>query len=252
MEVYIEDLFLEGALTFFVCFLLQQKTTGKKINISILFAIVCGGVTYVILPMANFAFLGNLIFCFLMIFLCLLIIEKQTFFMQFVISSSYFLFVQGIKKVVFDNFGQDYFAYFIVTVIIIFFVIKLIRHLHVTKKHKRFEYSLTLTCGDKKYTCIAYLDSGNFLTDEHGVPVVIIDYKTFFSITGYDLEDIVNKTYILKNSHYIKYSTISTSQNMLVFEVDRLEIEGMQKKCLVGLNLNGFEGYSAIICPSLI
>ncbi len=252
MIIYIEDLFFEGFVTYFVGFFIAGKLLGKGFSPLLFLVGVIGGGLYVGLPLLNFAFLGSALLEGVCIFLCSVIIANK-FFVTFITSFSSIVLLIGFKNILTKHLPNVPIWVLILVAFLYFLIVyKLIRHFYNIKKHKKFEYRVSFICGDNSYSCVAYLDSGNFLVEE-GLPVVVIDYNAFLHITGYNIENIVKKTFSLKNAHYINYTTISGGQNMLVFEVDSVEVEGKRCECYLGLNLKGFENnYSALLSPAVI
>lgn len=139
-----------------------------------------------------------------------------------------------------------FFAIIAVYVYVIFGVIKYILK---KQKIKKFIYAMKIFEKDNCYKLEAYLDSAHNLVDpESASSIVIINFSTFNKIFKIPLEKVLlkqTKDY-LKNAHYIDYQTINKkNEQMLVFSVDKIELEVADKKLeksnvLMGLSMVDF------------
>lgn len=199
---------------------------------------------------ADLGTIGSLILTFANICLISSLSVKGTSktFAATVLGFTYFAVIDSVRVLLTQKVKLSIFVSFLIVFVYVFLIFGMIRYFFKTKRHKKFEYKITFYEKENVFSTIAYLDSGNFLEDSlTGLPIVIIDYNVFVHLSGLGIEDLLINKCRLKNSHYINYSTISGSEKMLVFDVDRVEIDGQEKKCHLGLNLKGFEkGYSAL------
>ena len=141
--------------------------------------------------------------------------------------------------------------------IVIFFILAGIwtKMLAKRQKKKQFYFDATFVCGGKRYTTLAYLDSGNNLTDNDNTPVVIITPKVMTNICDISLERLFKKDFDglgLKDLHYINLDTVSSGQKIMVFKIDRLEIRQDGKKQVLndvscGLCYKTFANYTALL-----
>ena len=111
------------------------------------------------------------------------------------------------------------------------------------------------------YKVEAYLDSAHNLIDpETESSIVIINFTTFNKIFKVPIEKVLLKQTegYLKDAHYVDYATITKEkQKMLVFSVDKVEVEIMDKKLekknvLMGLSMVDFKknfNCDALISP---
>ena len=147
-------------------------------------------------------------------------------------------------------------CYCYVTIGVINYIIK-------KQKTKKFVYEMKIFYKDKTYKIAAYLDSAHNLIDPiTNQSVIIINFETFNKIFKLPMEKLLAKdTASLSNAHYIDYKTINkTSQKMLVFSVDKIEIDLVKNKLkkenvAIGLSFVNFKNNfncDALISPNLI
>lgn len=92
----------------------------------------------------------------------------------------------------------------------------------------------------------AFLDSGNMLFDPvTDSPVSLINYRVFSTLfKEIDLEDVIRKSEKLKTlpcAHYINFNTLGSDNKILVFQVDRLSVDGKEtEKATLGLSFKNF------------
>ena len=141
--------------------------------------------------------------------------------------------------------------------IVIFFIFAYVwtKLLAKRQKKKQFFFDTTFVRDGKKFTTLAYLDSGNNLIDRDNSPVVIITPKVMTNICDITLERLIKKDFDglgLKDLHYITLDTIASGQKILVFKIDRLEIKQNGKKQVLnnvscGLCFKNFSSYNALL-----
>lgn len=248
MVVYVEDLFAEGFLIFFLSSFLSFKTVRQKAFWKSLLFGFMGGALYLLLPKLNFAYLGGVILTVFIVLLWVLLVSKTNCLLMFFITLITLIFVIGSKKVITENFGSNVFVLTIIFLSIILIFCKLIKHFFKVKKQCKFEYKVHIEYGKNVYVCKAFLDSGNSLEDTSGLPIMIIDYNTFLHITGLNFLDIANNNNLPKTWHSLTYKTIGEAGKLFVFEADKVFVDGQEKKCLLGVSLkSNFGQYSALL-----
>ena len=90
--------------------------------------------------------------------------------------------------------------------------------------------------GGCKFVAKGFLDSGNGLCDNQtGLPVIIVTSKKLKKFFADKISCFVDKSSVLKQMHYIKFATLSGEQKMLVFKVDRVEINNKEQQVVVGM-----------------
>ncbi len=256
MVVYIEEIFLQGFADFFIVFFLAVKSLASKSSRARIFlaCMICAGI-YTLSLVYDFGGVILLALMELNLLLGVLIVFSgfSLLFSAFVVCNLYMLVVEGINYSF--SFLDRTYNWIITAVLFVYFylLLMLLKHFYNIKKHKKFEYKLTFYNGNNIFSTIGYLDSGNFLQDSlTGLPVVIVDYDTFLHTTGYNLNQLFSKSYNLKNAHYIDYLTISGRGKLLVFEIDKVEMEGKVKQCLLGFSMQGGLEYSALISVGVL
>jgi|GEM_PF-2893664 len=251
MIIFIEDIFIKNLIIYLFTAMLISKSLcqGQKIFRLFVGAMLCG-FFQTLGEIVDLGTIGTLLLTFANVCLISSLSIKGTAktFSAIVLGITYFVVIDSVRVLLTQKVKLSIFVSFLVVFVYVFLIFGLIRHFFKTKRHKKFEYKITFYEKENVFSAIAYLDSGNFLEDNlTGLPIVIVDYNVFFHLSGCRIEDLLINKCNLKNSHYINYSTISGSEKMLVFDIDRVEIDGQEKKCHLGLNLKGFEkGYSAL------
>lgn len=104
-----------------------------------------------------------------------------------------------------------------------------------------FVFSANITNGQICHTFQAFLDTGCSLTDPTtSKPVIFISYPAFQKLFDVPLSSLLLKKNIptLKNMHYISAGTIGKSNDILVFDVDKLCLSAKGQKIeIVGARL---------------
>lgn len=245
----LEKIFLEGFVVYFLAGFLSAKILCDKWYIKAPVFGLLGGGLYVLLFMLNFAFFGEILLTILVVILGVLITNSSRYLTKILTNLCFIIFILGTKKVAEDNFGERATLLKSITIVVSVGVVwALSAVFYNIKRQKKFEYKITIKYGDNASNCIAYLDSGNTLMDNSGLPVVIIDYKTFLHLTNINFFDFVGGNFALKNSHYIEYGTVGKRGKMLVFEPDEMLVDGEKKQCFLGLSVGAnFGEYPALL-----
>ena len=133
-------------------------------------------------------------------------------------------------------------------IVVMFFMIKFVAKLHARKKAvDNFCFDVEIEASGNKGKWRAFLDSGNMLFDPiTDKPVSLINFRVFSALfKEVDLEDILRHTDKLKNlkhAHYINFNTLGSDNKILVFQVDKLCLEGqVLEKPTLGLCLKNFD-----------
>ncbi len=251
MIIFIEDIFIKNLIIYlFTSMLISKSLCQSKKFFGLFVSAIVSGLFQTLGEIVCLGTIGSLILTFANICLIASLSIKGTSktFVAVVLGFTYFVVIDSVRVLLTQKVKLSIFVSFLIVFVYVFLIFGMIRYFFKTKRHKKFEYKITFYEKENVFSAIAYLDSGNFLEDSlTGLPIVIIDYNVFVHLSGHGIEELLINKCHLKNSHYINYSTISGSEKMLVFDVDRVEIDGQEKKCHLGLNLKGFEkGYSAL------
>lgn len=119
------------------------------------------------------------------------------------------------------------------------------RH-HRKKQIEKFCFDVVVEQNGVCQKCRAFLDSGNMLTDPvTQSPVSLINFKMFCALfSDIDISDILHKSEKLQElplAHYINFGTLNGNDKILVFQVDRLQVNGrVQEKSTLGLCFKNF------------
>ena len=113
----------------------------------------------------------------------------------------------------------------------------LVDYVNEKKTNFNFEYEVMMFVENCKLSAKGFLDSGNQLCDKKtGLPVVIITSSKLKKFFAKKLADVVDGTCLLKDVHYTKFATLSGGvQKMLVFGIDRVEINGHEQQVVFGI-----------------
>lgn len=208
----------------------------------------------------------NIVIKILLLILMPLIICKNANFKKLTLSSLLFLFLTfvfiGLIMVFCYTFNIDFsygengetFYNFPVGLALLlssflFIVLKHLINYFYQKKHlSNFTYSVTLFSGSYSYTTLGFLDTGNLLYDKDlNKPITMINLNTFTKLyPDINLTSVLLKKNLpLKNYKYLNVYSISKSQSILVFEIERLEIKENENTFyidnpLLGLSLKDY------------
>lgn len=173
-------------------------------------------------------------------------IKKFLFiFLCFLIS----LFVYGGACFIFESlFGIQSILIVLGIVISVYIILK-----YVLKKFNRkvcidkFCFDVEIDAEQTKTYWKGFLDSGNMLFDPlTESPVTLVNFKVFSSIyKEIDLQDVILRTAKLKKlrfAHYINFNTLGKDNKILVFQVDKIVVNGkVLEKATLGLSLKDFD-----------
>ena len=81
-----------------------------------------------------------------------------------------------------------------------------------------------------------FLDSGNGLCDDQsGLPVIIVTSQKLKKFFAEKISCFVDNSSMVRQMHYLNFATLSGEQKMLVFKVDRVEINNKEQQVVVGM-----------------
>ena len=267
MEIYIEYALIQNVIIdYFLLFLSASAVAFKPKKIRLALASLLGAAASIIFPYISSAFVVNvykLALSFVMVCIALgKTTTKKSLFAMF----SLCLFTYGFGGVIYALGGEQfasgyalpsYLMWLICGGIVIFFILVRLWTKSLAKKQTRntYTYEVTFVNGDKTFSSLAYLDSGNNLVDKDNSPVTIITPKVLANLCDISLENLVKQNFdslTLKDKHYILYNTISTSSKMFVFKVDKLQIKHHNTTKTLdnvscGLSFKKINNYSALL-----
>ena len=235
MKIVIEYVLLENLLINLIILKTTALLTHEKGRLFLLSALLCAGFT-VAMPAMALSTIGSFLIeiGLAMLTTCLSFKFKnirkfvQLFLCHFVTS-----FIYGGACYFFESlFGITSLVIVLAVVLVTFIVIKSLIHKFLKKKAvENFCFEVTLVTGEKESKWKAFLDSGNMLFDPLTKnPVTLINYRVFSAIFPHiDIEDILRKSDKLNSlqlAHYINFNTLGNGDKILVFQVDKLCIDG--------------------------
>lgn len=257
MEVYIEDVFIDNFIIDLIILYLTAKILKINFKKSLIIFSACVGAGFTILSLHINLTSGLLIFYkFLTAMTMLLIAFSFKSFKQFMINFLTFILstsiVGGFCFVICFSFGEVtlingniHYQIFLpmgviigITFIISYFLIKIVEFIKFRAVNSNYVYKAILTENNKSVGGVAFVDTGNTLTDPlTGKPVNIITYKIFQKL----FDDIPIHQILLKHPpkklkhvHYIKYHSVANmSSEIMIFYIEKLQI--FQKKFALNL-----------------
>lgn len=250
MKIVIEYVLLENLLINLIVLKTTSLIIKEKGCLFLLSALLCAGFT-VVLPALALSGLGSFLVQIGLTILCVCISFKfvrwkkffQIFCCQFLSA-----FIYGGACYFFESlFGISSLLIVLAVVVTIFLIVQfLIKKINRKKAIENFCFDVEIESGGKTSKWKAFLDSGNLLFDPLTQnPVTLINFKVFSSIfQNIDLEDVLRRSEKLKRlkfAHYINFNTLGKNDKLLVFQVDKLCIDGKTlEKPTLGLSLKNF------------
>lgn len=247
MEVYIEDVIIDNFIIDFIILYITAKLL--KVRYKNFWMIISAGIgaSFTVLSLVITLSTGlNFLYKFLTAVTMLLIAFNFKSFKQFALRFLTFLFstalMGGFCFLICFSFGEItlingniYYKIFLPMGIIVgsifiiaFLVIKIIEVIKFRAYNSNFIYNATLSEKEKTVSSLAFVDTGNTLTDPlTGKPVNIITYKVFQKLfKGIPLHQIILKQVPekLEQAHYIRVNSVGSKSEMLVFCVEGLKI----------------------------
>ena len=139
-------------------------------------------------------------------------------------------------------------------VILITYLIDMVaKHQKIRLKTNNYIYPVELEFNNNKIKINAYLDSGNLLQFEQK-PVIILDLNVFLKLSKTDL---IN--YYLNNTNKIQTNTVTGSQNLKLFKIDKITIFATEKieieNQYIAINTNNSfknTNYQALLSPLML
>lgn len=289
MEIIIEYAILDNLIIDLMLLKLTSATmkiypSKKKVFLSALFGTICA----VILPLfINVTYIIIILLKLVVGLLMILILSKVTSIKQFIATFLIFItytfafggfiyailasfnYSNNIILVLLYNFDLPISPFILVLYLYLILLKKLISSIHQASKINKFKYLVHLEINGKKNNFVGYLDSGNILNDnslenneENSMPINIISLKAFMEIfknfpyQKLILNNVTEKD--LKSSHYILAETINKKEKMLVFNVDKFEIEMENSKSkifenvAVGVSKKNFKSFDILLNSKMI
>lgn len=281
MEIVIEYVLIDNlVINFLILFLSAKVLSSRFIWWRILIANAFGTAMSFVFPLLNLPGYLMIILKLLVGVVMVLIAYKTKNFKSFLLHFLTFLsatalfggitfmisfLAYGSLKIMNLSYSKNFPVGLIVGIVACYcyVTIGVINYIIKKQKIKKFVYEMKIFYKDKTYKIAAYLDSAHNLIDPiTNQSVIIINFETFNKIFKLPMEKLLAKdTASLSNAHYIDYKTINkTSQKMLVFSVDKIEVDLVKNKlkkenALVGLSFVNFKNNfncDALISPNLI
>lgn len=272
MSVYIEyaiidNMVINSLLLYLTSYFLKLNSSKKSIFFSALIGTICSLISP-ILPI----YLNNILKILLSITMPFIILKKPTFKKIITTTLTFLLctvlFIGGCIvfcfsfniEYIFSSNGEIAYNFPVGLAILlcsfIFLILKkLIKLFYCKKQINNFIYEVEFNENEITYKTTGFLDSGNFLTDEvTKKPICLINFNVFNNLfPKTNIGNLLLKkidSLPIKNARYINVSSIGKSQEILVFEIEKMVIfSGFSDKnnknltidnILLGLSLKNF------------
>lgn len=251
MEIVVEYVLLENLLINLIILKTTALLTKEKGRLFFLSAFL-GACFTVVMPILYLSTFGSfLIEAGLAILYVCLSFKFKTIKKFARLYLSYFVttFLYGGVCFYFEGlFGIKSILILLSAVVFTFLIVKyLVKKLSRKRNVETFCFDVEIIQSGEKTQWKAFLDSGNLLFDPlTESPVSLINYKVFSTLyKDIQLEDIIKRSDKLKSlkfAHYINFNTLNKEDKILVFQVERLCIEGKKvlEKPTLGLSLKNF------------
>lgn len=268
MGIYIEFAIIDNmVINYMLLYLTNLIFNYKSKRLLIFFSALIGTICSIFSPFLNNT-LNNVLKLILVVLMPLFLIKKPNIKKIFLTSFTFFILTMlfmGLCIFIGYNFnisfiynqtGQIYYNFPVGLVLFIcisiFICIKHLINIIYNKKHtSNFLYNVLLSNSNTSYKTNAFLDSGNFLCDNCHNPINLININAFKKLyPEINMANILLKNVNklpLKNAKYLKVGGIGKSKEILVFEIDKMQIQedkGCTKtlnNALLGLSLKDFQ-----------
>lgn len=158
------------------------------------------------------------------------------------------LIYYGAMLMISKFFSTESVIEILIGVIAIYFVVRWLFAKIARKENvQKFCCDIEIQNGKKSIKCRAFLDSGNLLYDPLTQnPVCLLNFKVFEALfQEISLEDILRRSAKVKSlhmAHYIAFNTLNSSDKILVFQVEKLKLNGKEiAQATMGLVLRNFD-----------
>ncbi len=250
MQIVVEYVLLENFFINLIVLKSAQMILHEKGRLFFLSALL-GAVLTLFLPMLRLSPVGWVLVEVGQAFLCICLSFRFNSLKKFFqIFCTYFAatFLYGGACYFFEGLlGQTSLLAILGIVVGVYFVVRVVAKLYARKKAvERFCFDVEIVEQGRSGRWRAFLDSGNFLFDPvTDSPVSLINFRVFSALfQDIALEDILRQSEKLKElkcAHYIDFNTLGSDSKILVFQVDRLVLDGKShEKVTVGLCFKNF------------
>ncbi len=251
MQIVVEYVLLENFLINLVILQTTKFLLHEKGRLFFLSAFL-GACFTVVMPAFYLSSFGWLLVEIGQVVLCICIsfkFKKLKKFIQIFCCHFAVTFLYGGACYFFEGlFGTRSFLLILCVVVATFCIVKGLAKVYARKRAvDNFCFDVEIEASGNKGKWRAFLDSGNMLFDPiTDKPVSLINFRVFSALfKEVDLEDILRHTDKLKNlkhAHYINFNTLGSDNKILVFQVDKLCLEGqVLEKPTLGLCLKNFD-----------
>ncbi len=250
MKIVIEYVLIENMLINLMSLKSTALLTKEKGRLFLLSSFLGGCIT-VVLPLFNLSAVGSFLVevglaC---VYVCISF-KFKTFkkFIRFFLTFFIVTFLYGGACFFIERyFGLQSTIIVLFLVFAVFVTIKFLsRHIQRKQNVENFCFEAEIENLGSKTKWRAFLDTGNLLFDPlTQSPVILINFKVFSSLfKEIEIMDVLTrskKVKSLKLAHYINFNTLNNSDQVLVFQVDRLRVgDKVLNKPILGLSLKDF------------
>ncbi|MBE5735106.1 MAG: hypothetical protein E7361_01495 [Clostridiales bacterium] len=275
MEVYIEYVIIDNILVNYVLLSLTSKICNLTVNRkNLIFSALIGTLFVVFMPLItnNEALLviyrvavGIIMTIFVRKYRSLkqwfsyfsLFVGLTFLFGGFLIATlSLFDIVYTTSGLIFLNFEIPLSLFVVPILLYAGILLRLFKYVASKIGQRALFYDISLIVNGKICHLRAFLDTGNNLIDDNGVPCVVIELKSFCKIfNNFPIHKVLLGSVTgddLPSAHYIDVSTVNTTEKMLVFRADNINIIGGGKSKVydnvsVAVSKKNFGDYDMIL-----
>lgn len=255
MQVYIEEVFFSNAIITFVLLYLTGEIAKNKNKKRLVFASIFGAITSVFFAFIQSNIILALLYKFITGVIIILIGFKFCNLKKFLFNTFTFILITGVFGgiiIAIQNLiNTNTIPLYIIALIILalsYIVSIWFNKIYLKEKLYNFLYKTKIVDSNIEYEFNGYLDSGNTLIDPlNNYPIIIVSplvlQKIYSNINYVDI--LLGKVEQIKGAHYIDISTAYKGGKMLVFEVDKIQIQNKENyietnKILCGVSYSNF------------
>ena len=241
MVVYIEDCLIENYFVTLLLLLTTRRIFNDEVkNTKICIASVFGAVISVLYPIFNLSGAILIVFKILVGIIIVCIAFSKKYLLAKCVCFMFLTALYGginilVYSMVYDSLEiQDNFPTYILLMLLFVTYYLSVQLINILKKQSKiagFVYYVEIQNNGLNIKEKAFLDSGNVLVDNDGSPVFLVNMKVVNKLyNNITFEDLLLKNYKnLKSPHYVKSGFASGGGKILVFNVELMKIQTLDK-----------------------
>ena len=249
MTVFIEDTIIENFLvTYLILHIVFSFVLEEKSMLRIVFASIFASMVALLYPIINLSgtlllilklFTGYIIT--LIAYKTVLLKNQIFFFVMFMFTTAVY---GGINLMIYYCLYGDFASSQKLPTVLIVCVFCVVSYflnqckikLYSKKQINNFLFDVTITNNNWVLKTKAYLDTGNVLKDNKTQkPITLINFKVFEELNpDFTIDKLITKNLSgLQNGRYITVKTATSTNTLLVFDADKLEIKDINQSKII-------------------